>query len=131
MECGLVGESFDNPDGTSRQEEIARCRRGEHVALRWDRENAHDPAAVAVHSIRGVQIGFLGQGDNREFLSYHADGQVVDATISAIYGGTLEKAMRGVVIDIECTEEERSVENDESGDVEWAGVTGFWLLTHP
>ncbi len=105
MECPLVGESFDNHDGTSRQEEIALCRVGEPVSLRWDKENALDPAAVAVHSVRGIQIGFLARGDNREALEVFAEERLVAASISGIYGGTANKPLRGVEVDLECLNE--------------------------
>ena len=56
----LVGEGFDNEDGSSRQEEIARCQEGEAVDLVREPDNPHDPSAVAVFSDRGVRIGYLG-----------------------------------------------------------------------
>lgn len=132
LECSLVGESYTNEDGTDRQAEIALCRVGENVSLRWDRANPHDPAAIAVHSIRGPQIGFLARGDNVDFMSYHADGQVVGAAISAIYGGTAGKPKRGVSIDIEI-DDDATLDDHEDGDAdrEWMGISGFWLLTHP
>ncbi len=55
----IVGESFDNLDGTSRQAEIAQCDIGESVTLIHDPLNEHDVKAVKVISMRGIQIGFL------------------------------------------------------------------------
>lgn len=56
----LVGERYENEDGSSRQEEIERCSEGEMVDLVREPDNPHDPSAVAVLSARGVKIGYLG-----------------------------------------------------------------------
>ncbi|MCB2048552.1 MAG: HIRAN domain-containing protein [Novosphingobium sp.] len=59
MSLAVVGSRYPNADGSDRLEEIARCAAGEPVELRPEPTNRHDPRAVAVFSIRGVQIGYL------------------------------------------------------------------------
>lgn len=71
LECGLLasneyllistGERFANKDGSSRQDELGRCRPGEAIRLEREPDNPRDPMAVALYSRRGVQIGYLGR----------------------------------------------------------------------
>lgn len=56
----VVGERFDNEDGTSRQAEIGGLAPGDPVKLVREPDNPHDPSAVAVFSDRGIRIGYLG-----------------------------------------------------------------------
>jgi len=104
--CQLVGESFDNPDGSSRQAEIAKCRVGEEIILSFETDNPHDPAALAVLSIRDVKIGYISGDIKMEVLEAIAEDRLVNAAISAIYGGRPGKPLLGVEVELECKEEE-------------------------
>jgi hypothetical protein len=55
----VVGGYYDNPDGSSRQAELAICQPGEPARMVREHDNEHDPRAVAVFSARGVQVGYL------------------------------------------------------------------------
>lgn len=55
----VVGVAYPNRDGGNRQFEVAMCTPGEPVTLVPEPTNKADPAAVAVYSCRGVQIGYL------------------------------------------------------------------------
>ncbi len=94
----VVGESYRNPDGSSRQTEIARCRAGEAVILTREPDNRHDTNAVAVHSARGVQIGYVAAEHARWIGGKIDDGHRVLALIERIHGGTKGKPSRGVLI---------------------------------
>ena len=59
LSLAVVGIAFPNKDGGNRQFEVAMCRPGEPVALVPEPTNKADPAAVAVYSARGIQIGYL------------------------------------------------------------------------
>ena len=59
LSLAVVGIAFPNKDGGNRQFEVAMCRPGELVALVPEPTNKADPAAVAVYSARGIQIGYL------------------------------------------------------------------------
>jgi hypothetical protein len=91
---GIVGESFTNEDGSSRQEEIARCQPGEPVTLERDPQNKHDANCVKVISARGVQIGNISRDDFwiRERLDR---GAFVDARI--MRAGQRSRGKSGVV----------------------------------
>ena len=59
MTLSVVGGIHPNTDGSNRLFEIAICAPGEVVHLVPDLKNKHDPSAVAVFSVRGIQIGYL------------------------------------------------------------------------
>lgn len=58
-----VGQQFANADGTSRQDELKRCGIGESVTLRAEPDNPKDGNAIAIDSVRGVQIGYISRRD--------------------------------------------------------------------
>lgn len=92
---GVRGESFDNPDGTSRQEIIRTLRAGDAVDLIPDPSNQHDRWAVGVFTKDGKQIGFL-PSDARD-SSALLRGEPVKASIAKLTGGTnwLARAIQG------------------------------------
>lgn len=59
MTLSVVGGIHPNADGGNRLFEIALCVPGEPVTLIPEPRNKHDPSAVAVVSVRGIQIGYL------------------------------------------------------------------------
>jgi hypothetical protein len=59
LSLAVVGTAFPNKDGSNRQFEVAMCTPGEPVALVPEPTNKADPAAIAVYSTRGIQIGYL------------------------------------------------------------------------
>lgn len=59
MSLAVVGAPFANKDGSNRQFEIKLCSPGEAVYLRPEAKNKYDPRAVAVFSVRDVQIGYV------------------------------------------------------------------------
>ncbi len=106
----VAGVTFDNPDGSSRQGHIRKCREGDQLFLRHDPENEYDNNAIEVYcsertwfgNERYRQIGFLGR---------HIAPQVVEhiekcgeesalAVISNLTGGTWRKPTHGVNIKV-------------------------------
>lgn len=59
LSLAIVGLSFPNPNQSSRRFEAALCAPGEPVFLKHEPGNAADPRAVAVFSMRGIQLGYL------------------------------------------------------------------------
>lgn len=55
----VVGVAFPNKDGGNRRFEALLCAPGEPVSLVLEPKNPADPHAVAVFSVRNVQIGYL------------------------------------------------------------------------
>jgi hypothetical protein len=60
----IAGVSFTNPDGSSRQAALARCRAGENLRLVREADNPHDDEAVAVYSRHGEQLGYVTERAN-------------------------------------------------------------------
>lgn len=71
----IVGERYDNADGSSRQDEIERVQPGEPVDLIREPNNKHDPSAIGVWSARGVQIGYIA-ADRTGWIGGKLDGDV-------------------------------------------------------
>ncbi len=96
----VVGESYDNDDGTSRQKIIRRCKAGDQIVLRREPDNPYDPNAIAVTTAAGEQIGYLSR-DNAEWvpdaLEKAERTTVVIKSISAAEGAP---KLLGVVIDL-------------------------------
>jgi len=55
----VVGAAFPNRDGRCRRMEIACCVAGEPVQFVAEPDNRADPRAIAVYSMRGIQIGYV------------------------------------------------------------------------
>ena len=61
LTCNVVGIDFPNADRSksNRRMELLLCAPGEPVDLRHEPKNPYDANAVAVFSLRGVQMGYL------------------------------------------------------------------------
>lgn len=61
LTVSVVGIDFPNADRSksNRRMELLLCAPGEPVDLRREPKNPHDANAVAVFSVRGVQMGYL------------------------------------------------------------------------
>lgn len=96
----VVGVTFSNADGTSRQTIIKSCcKAGQALRLESEPNNPRDPQAVGVWIPAG-QIGYIQSGRLAEDLArYIRTGtKTVTAEISNVTGGTNKKASYGVNI---------------------------------
>ncbi len=100
---GVRGESYQNDDGTNRQEIIKELKVGQSVSLVADPMNKYDRSAVAVLTVAGEQIGLL-PSDARDSSSI-LRGEPIEAKIHKLTGGTnwfarfiLRKKYIGVVL---------------------------------
>ncbi len=94
----VAGESFDNPNGTSRQKILSRCASGEAIELVHERGNRHDRWAVQVLRKSGEQIGYLPREQSKDFVARMQRGDVYVAGLVEVTGGTREKPSRGAVL---------------------------------
>lgn len=83
---GVRGESYDNDDGSSRQELIRRLRKHNRVVLVPDPTNPHDRWAVKVLNEAGEQLGWL-PSDARDADTL-LRGEPISAVVHAVTGGT-------------------------------------------
>jgi hypothetical protein len=59
LTLSVVGADHPNKRGPGRRFEIELCHPGELVRLIPEPKNPADPRAIAVFSVRGVQLGYL------------------------------------------------------------------------
>jgi hypothetical protein len=61
LSLAIVGIDYPNDDKSksNRRMELLLTAPGEPVDLRSDRKNTHDPDAIGIYTIRGVQVGYL------------------------------------------------------------------------
>ena len=59
LSLAIVGAAHANADGSNRRFEILLCAPGEPIGLVPEPTNRADPHAIAVFSMRGVQIGYV------------------------------------------------------------------------
>lgn len=59
LSLAVVGLDYPNRDRSNRRFEMALCAPGEPVYLVREPKNRVDPRAVAVVSVRGIQLGYL------------------------------------------------------------------------
>lgn len=78
-----VGAAFPNADGTDRRIEISLCKPGEPVVLRPEPENPYDEHAVAVLSMRGVQLGYVNSARAVRVSAIMRSGREVQAVFQA------------------------------------------------
>jgi hypothetical protein len=87
------GVSHENPDGTSRQKILPKCKKSEIVRLVREPDNPYDPFAIGVYREKGEQIGYISKdiafrGPMFNDLAYHMDNDgEVKAEIIEITGG--------------------------------------------
>jgi HIRAN domain-containing protein len=106
---GIVGESVDNDDGSSRQDEIRKCAARQPVTLVRDPANKYDANCVKVISARGVQIGNISRDD--DWICERMDrGGYVDARILEVRTGQRAK---GVVLCVRTAEDDDWLTDDE------------------
>ena len=92
------GECFDNDDGTSRQEELARCTPGDWLQLVREPDNPHDHMAVAIVTTRGVRVGYLRRDRAVWIGSKLARGYDVRAIVERVKGADLPGSALGLVM---------------------------------
>ena len=102
VELKVVGVSFLNKDGTSRQEIIQTLREKDKIILRREPDNCYDRHAILVETEQGKPFGHI----SRDFAEYYSP--ILDARheptwpghVKLIIGGYDDRPTRGVVISI-------------------------------
>lgn len=82
----IVGVSFNNPDGVSRQKILSHMKKWEVVDIVQEPDNQHDPKAVAIIGGMGT-IGYLEKEHSIIVSSMMTEGATVLAKLSGLYGG--------------------------------------------
>jgi hypothetical protein len=83
----IAGVTFDNPNGTSRQQYLRKTSPNELLLLKRDPENPVDENAIKLVKPNGKQLGYI-PSKNAETLAPQMDnGTKFFAQISQITGG--------------------------------------------
>lgn len=128
LSLAVVGALHPNADGSNRQFEIRMLNPGDPISLVPEPSNKADPSAVAVFSVRGIQLGYLsaercgwiggkirqGQDLRAIFQSASRDGAVIRVHLDGGVPSLPSPAPKPSL-----TEEERF---DQAADRD----TGFW-----
>jgi hypothetical protein len=94
----VVGVTFDNDDGSSRQEILATCSSFQTLLLKHEEDNPCDPNAIGVYTEDGRQIGHLSK-DVASDVWWRMQHHFTYAAIAAdIRGGTEDHPTRGMNI---------------------------------
>lgn len=99
--CAVVGESFKNPGGKSRQAIIKKyVRAGMNANLVPEPNNPYDREAVAVY-VAGHQIGYLKSEVAQRLNDKLAfDDFTASATVHEVHGGQGHKRNLGVTLEV-------------------------------
>lgn len=93
----VVGVTFDNDDGRSRQDILKKCGPGTKIELKRTPMRKY-PNAIGVFTPYG-QIGNISEDENEELAEYMDGGGKIDhAQIVKLTGGTKAKPTIGCVI---------------------------------
>jgi len=80
----IAGVTFPNPDGTSRQVVLCRCKPMQLLVLKWESENPVSQTAVAVHLETGEQLGYLESRLGTETLKRTRKGEIWSGFIVSV-----------------------------------------------
>jgi hypothetical protein len=94
----IAGVTFQNDDGSERQEIISRCRISEPLSLRHQRDNGFSEYATAVCRVNGEQLGYLPEFLAEQICEEVEAGFSVQGILKNRTGGTADKPARGVNI---------------------------------
>ncbi len=84
----VVGVTYTNPDGESRQRIIKKCTVGEDILLERQPNNPHDENAIAVRRRNtGDQIGYLSREVAQTLVRQADAGKEFSAEVAEIIGG--------------------------------------------
>ena len=109
-----VGTSYDNEDGSSRQELLRRLARGDRLLLVREPDNPHDPRAVSVRTGELVTVGYLCR-DHATWVGSKIDrGYDVRAIVERIKGADLAGATLGLVVLINMDGDEPELDGEAS-----------------
>lgn len=99
IETRVAGVTFENDNGTSRQEILKKCKPGEPIKLVHSPMPEHE-YAVKVLRENGEQLGHIPREDAEDVADWLNSANTVTAKIKRITGGKKDKPTLGCVIEI-------------------------------
>lgn len=99
----VAGVTFQNDDGSQRQEIIAKCRRGDPLALKHDAENPFSVCATTIlRESRGIfgrklqQCGYAPEYLAEKICAASWTNVATHAVVMEVTGGTADRPTRGM-----------------------------------
>lgn len=83
----LKGESFENSDGSSRQEALRHMQPGDMIKLVRELDNPHGAAATLVVNADGIGLGYISSADSKELAPVIDSGRQFRAQVHELRGG--------------------------------------------
>jgi hypothetical protein len=84
FELEVFGVTYDNEDGTSRQQILSKCEEDEDIELKRAPMKKY-PNAIQVWTKHGC-IGYISENDNKKLAKYmDSHGEVYNAGVSDLY----------------------------------------------
>lgn len=83
----VVGESFENSDGTSRQKSLANCNPGDVILLERQPHNKHGSNAIFVKTHSGHGLGYISSADSKILAPILDTKRIYRAQIHELRGG--------------------------------------------
>lgn len=103
----IAGISFDNRDGSSRQDYARLVRKGDVLRLRREPENPHDPNAIAVEWVdrdeAALQLGYVPRPLAMLLAPLVDEGAKLQAKVIRAGGGGLRQIGVRMQIDIDAS----------------------------
>jgi hypothetical protein len=91
----VAGVTFQNEDGTERQDVLRFCASGEQLILVRDEDNDFSCNAVEVRRLNGLQLGYAPEYLAERIVDEMEDDKNVHGILKQITGGTYSKPTRG------------------------------------
>lgn len=91
----VAGVTFQNEDGTERQDVLRFCNPGEQLILVRDIDNDFSCNAVEVRRLNGLQLGYAPEYLAERICDEMEDDKNVHGILKQITGGTFAKPTRG------------------------------------
>lgn len=91
----VAGVTFQNEDGTERQDILRFCSPGEQLILIHDVDNDFSCNAVEVRRLNGLQLGYAPEYLAERIVDEMEGDKNVHGILKAVTGGTFDKPTRG------------------------------------
>lgn len=127
----VVGVTYLNRDGTSRQEAIACMQPGEWLSLEYEPDNPYSDHAVAVFRQSGHQIGYVPDDLAEALLQSVRAGKTFQCCAADVTGGRGRKRALGVNLLLIVVDTDTAVSADDLGRYAGGVLSGMPLYFVP
>lgn len=102
----VAGVTFENKDGSDRQQIVSMCKPREYLSLVHEPSNRYSDVATQVLRLSGEQLGYLPEHLAEDVCEMRESGLDVAAYVTQITGGSSDRPTRGANIAVFIAEPE-------------------------